>query len=652
MKRILAAIIILAASVAPAWASTWYISTTGSDTNPGTSSGAAFATFAHALAAMSGCDTLIVENGYYYDHIHTLSNLTGNVGSSGCYTTIEAATPFGVTIDASHTTPVPEETIGIFYNYIKFIGIEAAGFPTDTTGNMSYVWLVNSANHVKLQQTAGFNAPCGLTNNGAWNNDVYTIGPGSSYTLVEDSHAWGCGRYKFMAYQSDHVIFRRDVARHDFAAMSDSPLTPMSQCGDFVNYDGQDDIFQNDVGVDSGMVSGETGNMYGCFWSEHNDPGIDNSIIFEGSICDNVQGANTWYDPKQSGTHTFINDAAVNDLGGMNMGPALEPTATVTSVTLGTSYATITVSVPIATYTGNIGAFSGLTGSAAVLNGGFYSVLTGNLSSSTFTVNYSTVSPGGPYTTGGTFTYTDGITLPTTSITHMTVANINGNGGVEPEDGDTSDGVGVVNVIPFTWFQSQTVTNNILEGITSNIGHSSAIADYVTSNYNYYYENLANFGQTDYVSTMPTAGANDVQGVNPQIKYITREEVGSPVYGTASDGGNIGATILYEIGTTGTLWGDTGYDTITSTSLWPFPNEAVIKSDMATFSMVNPITSNTISGTRGFAASGTGLYGGPITLTSYIWESLGNACPGTICTGATSTASSAFGVKFGAGKFQ
>jgi hypothetical protein len=38
MKRILAAIIILAASVAPAWASTWYISTTGSDTNPGTSS--------------------------------------------------------------------------------------------------------------------------------------------------------------------------------------------------------------------------------------------------------------------------------------------------------------------------------------------------------------------------------------------------------------------------------------------------------------------------------------------------------------------------------------------------------------------------------------------------------------------------------------
>jgi hypothetical protein len=308
--------------------------------------------------------------------------------------------------------------------------------------------------------------------------------------------------------------------------------------------------------------------------------------------------------------------------------------------------------VPIATYTGNIGVFSGLTGSAAVLNGGFYSVLTGNLSSSTFTVNYSTVSPGGPYTTGGTFTYTDGITLPTTSITHMTVANINGNGGVEPVDGDTSDGVGVVNVIPFTWFQSQTVTNNILEGITSNIGHSSAIADYVTSNYNYYYENLANFGQTTYVSTMPTAGANDVQGVNPQIKYITREEVGSPVYGTASDGGNIGATILYEIGTTGTLWGDTGYDTITSTSLWPFPNEAVIKSDMATFSMVNPITSNTISGTRGFAASGTGLYGGPITLTSYIWESLGNACPGTICTGATSTASSAFGVKFGAGKFQ
>ncbi len=32
-----------------------------------------------------------------------------------------------------------------------------------------------------------------------------------------------------------------------------------------------------------------------------------------------------------------------------------------------------------------------------------------------------------------------------------------------------------------------------------------------------------------------------------------------------------------------------------------------------------------------FAANGSGFYGGPITLTSYIWEKLGTACPTHIC---------------------
>jgi hypothetical protein len=89
------------------------------------------------------------------------------------------------------------------------------------------------------------------------------------------------------------------------------------------------------------------------------------------------------------------------------------------------------------------------------------------------------------------------------------------------------------------------------------------------------------------------------------------------------------------------MWGDPGYDTVTGTSLWPFPNESVIKSDMASFSMVNPITGNTISGTRGFGASGNGLYGGPITLTSYIWEAVGYPCPSTVCSGGSGYALSA-----------
>jgi hypothetical protein len=78
--------------------------------------------------------------------------------------------------------------------------------------------------------------------------------------------------------------------------------------------------------------------------------------------------------------------------------------------------------------------------------------------------------------------------------------------------------------------------------------------------------------------------------------------------------GTAGPTILKRIGTSGTLYGETGYATTTNDDLWPWPNEARIKTDMASVS------------TRGFAAatSNPRTNTGIITLTSYIWEYLGN----------------------------
>jgi hypothetical protein len=74
------------------------------------------------------------------------------------------------------------------------------------------------------------------------------------------------------------------------------------------------------------------------------------------------------------------------------------------------------------------------------------------------------------------------------------------------------------------------------------------------------------------------------------------------------------------MGVDGTFYGDTGYNTDTGTVLWPWPNETRIKSDMA-------------AGTNdagGFAAPGNDAWGQPITLTRYIWESLGNKIPDDI----------------------
>jgi hypothetical protein len=584
---------------------------------------------------MSGCDTLIVENGYYYDNVNMPSNTAGNVSGSECYTTIEAATPWGVTIDSSHVTPSPNAVVFIAQPYIQVIGIKAASNPDDAgAGGANYPWMVINTNHVKLQQTAGYNAPCATSAGSNWNMDVYAIGPGSSYVLVEDSHAWGCGRYKFMSYQSDHVIFRRDVARHDFAGdgykTNGATLEPMNQCGDFVNYDGQYTIFQNDIAIDSGDAAADTGFMYGALWSEHHLESIDNVLTFEGSVIDNVQGGSaSWQDTRQSGLHTFINDASVNSNAGLFMGPDIV-TSAVTSVTFGTTMATIVSNNQVAA--GYSGVFSGLTGNAAVLNGQWFTVSATGLSSTQFEVPYSAATPGGPYAQNGTFGWIVGQTPPTTKVSHLTIANLLNTSSSYTDDANGATGIGLEGIVPFYYYTSQSVSNSILQNINSTGAiNTYAASDWINSDYNYYYENNTDFGSTVYGGYTPTAGANDVQGVNPQIKYITREETGTPVYGTASDGGNIGATILYEIGTTGTLYGDPGYDTITTTSLWPFPNEAVIKSDMATFSMTNPITGNLIDGTRGFAAPGNGLYGGPITLTSYIWEALGYPCPAGIC---------------------
>ena len=93
-----------------------------------------------------------------------------------------------------------------------------------------------------------------------------------------------------------------------------------------------------------------------------------------------------------------------------------------------------------------------------------------------------------------------------------------------------------------------------------------------------------------------------------------------------------GAVILKRYGVTGTRWGEPGYNQLTTEDLWPWLYQDKIKAVFREANNVpagnNPPTNNTL---RGFAANGNGLYGGPITLTSYIWEMTGTPCPSTIC---------------------
>src|SRR5665213_1198191 len=547
MKGLLAVLMFAMLLTGQAFASTYYIAASGgSDSNPGTT-GSRWATYAHAFSVMHGGDTLIVGNGVYTEDI-TLNGQTSLNGSSGAYTTIQAENTWGATIDGSATTPAYKSSLYIYgMAYVQVIGIKFASGVSLTGGQQPVV--VNSSDHIKLIKLAGYNAPC---NN---NTDVFDISQ-DTYTLVEDSHAWGCGRYKFLAYEDQNVIFRHNVARHDSSEVSGGVIgTWGRQNAQFTMYDSTNILMQNNILIDSGETDASTGNLYGGIWSENN-ASVDNSGKYEGNIFINLKtgtssccffGASI-NDQKLIGTREMRDNAIINSTAGI---------WTDRTDTTGTTSSLL--------------------------------------------------------------------------IHHITSVNITGN---SPNTANEADGAGMMDVSNVNYSQ-EIGEDSILQQ-----DNSYGVGGWLTSDYNIFYSNTANFGASASGHT-PSAGAHDLINTNPGLLYPVRVESGTPGYGTASDGGNRGATILYRIGTPGTVWGETGYDTLTATSLWPWADEAVIKSDMASY------TGQGASGTRGFAAAGTGLYGGPITLTSYIWESLGHACPSGICsstpTGSTPTFSPAGG---------
>lgn len=182
--------------------------------------------------------------------------------------------------------------------------------------------------------------------------------------------------------------------------------------------------------------------------------------------------------------------------------------------------------------------------------------------------------------------------------------------------------------------------------ITGYYHASSPIGNHILKN-TLFYNNTSLFANNYGWGTETNNGFNPVgqsRGTNPiastdSLDYITRIETGSAWDGAADDGGDVGANILNKWGADGTLWGETGYDQLTGNSLWPWPYESYIKE---VFSETNPSPAGSYPVTseagRGFTSAGNGLYGGPKTLTSYIWEYLGNPCPAGICTISSDTA--------------
>jgi len=150
--------------------------------------------------------------------------------------------------------------------------------------------------------------------------------------------------------------------------------------------------------------------------------------------------------------------------------------------------------------------------------------------------------------------------------------------------------------------------------ITNAIGQAIAQVPFVINDGNTV---LASYNNCSGCSTTGSTSYNATQN---GLQYLPRIESGSALATAGENGSQMGATIVNRIGVSGTLYGETGYNIETDQPLWPYPYEARIKQEMC----------EDMGETRGFCAAGNGLNGMPITLTSYIWEVLGNPCPSNI----------------------
>jgi hypothetical protein len=461
---------------------------------------------------MTGGDTLIIGDGTYTEQIVQVPS-----GSASAYTTIQAATDWGVTIDGSGFDDNFNDGIRIGGQYIVIRGFHvkmSQSHPTNQGINLP------GPSHVKIQR-------CSVSYSGVTGNVAgITVGPADDYVLIEECYVYGGSRYNFLVYQSTHTVVRRCVSRLDYWNGS-------LQAANFTNYNGDMTVWENNIAIDSDTSTIGGSGLYGGFFNENKPPdsswsGTATRETHRGNIVLNVKAVfSSIYDYDVSNLHTYSDDIVWNSYGG---------------------------------YFGDYA-----HGDAPVLN-----------------------------------------------ATRFTIGKILGQ--YDGPDGQNSAGTGyAIGPGANGTIVSNTVTNSIFWSEPS-----YGIADYAVGDYNSYWSNGANYGGA---YATPDAGAHDLSSdLTAGLKYLPRIEADSGLAAAGSDGGQVGASVMYMWGTTGTLWGDPGYDTVTTNPLWPFPNEAVIKADMGSYSGPGA------PGARGFT-TGNSLDGSLQTLTKYIWEYLGNQIP-------------------------
>jgi hypothetical protein len=336
-----------------ALASTYYVSTTGSDSTPGTCTSASPCyTISKALSLMASGDTLIVKNGTYIDRSGMLINdRSANIpsGPAGGFTTIKAETPYGVRI---------KWTGGLdYYDAPVLISranrVHVDGFIFEFSGSN----LAEPSYMVEFDTTYNKATRCIAKRShvdayGGW------FASDGNYNLFEDCAGVGAARYGFYVGGPDsstkYNIFRRCVGRVDFAN-TDQPKGTFCIYGNNSTTAVQYHLFQNCISIDGHRPSGDE-EKYGAWYHPKNA----NQIVLQGSIVLNESTGHAGMFLQEWGQNISITHSVIYNLA--NSASWAVGLRANTGSYLSASYLTLGGTLPGGAYYGGTAATNSRTG--------------------------------------------------------------------------------------------------------------------------------------------------------------------------------------------------------------------------------------------------------------------------------------------------
>lgn len=220
------------------------------------------------ISNLSPGDTLILNDGVYTgqlaaDNIH---------GTATAPITIQAANDGKAIIDGGGNTNYQAVLEVKDSSYVNVKGLVVHN------GGNEVVGVYNSSDHITLQRITGYDA-------GKGNQHIFDVAYGPTNVVVEDCAGWGNGRYVFIAYHANNVVFRRTWAK--WTAQSNFSPAPRSCYG---VYGASDVILENTICWNAIPTSASDTDYFTAQWQTTDGPTTNNISYYGVMFYNNWEG--------------------------------------------------------------------------------------------------------------------------------------------------------------------------------------------------------------------------------------------------------------------------------------------------------------------------------------------------------------------------